>query len=44
MVDKKTINNFEKISNVYNFSKYNSILDREFKEKSLKNFIESLAL
>ena len=42
MVDKKTINNFEKISNVYNFSKYNSILDREFKEKSLKNFIESL--
>ena len=42
MVDKKTINNFEMISNFENFSKYNSILDHEFKEKSLKNFIVSL--
>ena len=42
MADKNLINTFENISNFDNFSKYNSILDHEFKDKSLKSFIISL--
>ena len=42
MLDKNLINTFETISNFENFSKYNSILDHEFKDKSLKSFIISL--
>lgn len=42
MSDKKLINTFENISQFDNFSKYNNILDHEFKDKSLKSFIVSL--
>ena len=42
MNDKKLIKNFETISNFDKYSKYSSVLDREFKEKSLKAFIVSL--
>ena len=42
MEDKKLINTFETIAQFDNFSKYSYILDREFKDKSLKNFIAIL--
>ena len=42
MTDKKLINTFETIAKFDNFSKYSCILDREFKDKSLKNFIAIL--
>ena len=42
MAEKKLINTFEAISKFDNFSKYNCILDQEFKDKSLKSFIISL--
>ena len=42
MIDKKLIKNFETISKFDNFSRYSRVLDREFREKTLKEFIISL--
>ena len=42
MIDKKLIKNFETISKFDNLSRYSRVLDREFREKTLKEFIISL--
>ena len=42
MKDKNLINTFETIAKFDNFSKYNSILDKKFRDKSLKNFVAIL--
>ena len=42
MIDKNLIKNFETISNFDNFSKYSSVLDKKFRDKTLKDFVISL--
>ena len=42
MVDKNLVNTFESMKKFDNFSKYSSILEHEFRDRSLKSFIASL--
>ena len=42
MIDKNLIKNFETISKFDNISRYSRVLDKEFREKTLKDFIISL--